>query len=73
MSHSNLQDILLEFTTSQSDYESLQSSDDELPEPCETGPATYEKERMYILATIRYLNNKVRQLTSDIDDLIRRK
>ena len=55
------------------EYESVQSSDDELPDPAEIGPVTYDSERMYIIATLRYLVQKVKQLTSDYDELLRSK
>lgn len=60
-------------TCTDTDYESLQTSDDELPEPTEPGPISYENERMYILSTLKYLSIKMKQLSNDINDLLHRK
>ena len=56
--------------TDESEYESLQSSDEELPEPVEIGPMTYDKERMYIISTLKYLSTKVKQLSYELDELL---
>ncbi len=58
--------------TAHSSHSSSSSSEDEFPHPHPPSKVSYETERMYILTTLTHLSQQVRDLTKEIDRLVRK-
>jgi len=58
---------ILNIRSPDSNYDSDASSDTDFPDPDDIAQVSYEKERMYIMSTLKHLTEKVRDLEKELD------